>query len=186
MLFLAALLQRAENARYFLELGSGDIVPEPLGDDSRKSGSDFEVKARISRATIRVWFRNQFFAMREAIAAAIPLPFVIEPEGRELRKSRNWEPEHPWMAGKGLKWPFEKVHDPLLTNLHGIPLLSWRDDRPLRDGELYCPLDGPVFPIRHEWKSPPWTWRHLCGRHWRASLCPHCLGQFQDQLIAIN
>ncbi len=186
MLFLATLLQRAGEARYFLEFGGREIVPEPLGNDSRESEPEFEIKARIGRATIRRWFRYGYFAIRQAFADAIPLPFVIEPEGRELRKPRSWKPEHPWMAGKGLKWRFEKTRDPLLTNLHKIPLLSWRDDRPLRDGEVYCPLDGPVIPIRHEWKSPTWTWQHLCGRQWRALLCPDCLGQFQIQLIAMN
>jgi hypothetical protein len=90
------------------------------------------------------------------------------------------------MAGKGLKWPFERGHDPLLTDLFKIPLLSWQEDRPLKKGEVYCPLDGPVIPIKYEWESPPWTWENLCGRRWRALLCPHCLGQFQVQLITMN
>jgi len=186
MLFLATLLQRAGDTRYFLEVRGGALIPETVAADNPLSRVHPRFKARISRATIRGWFRHRYFGIRQAFADAIPLPFVIEPEGRELRKPRNWEPVHPWMAGKGLKWPFEKARDPLLTNLHKTPLLSWQDHRPLRKWEVYCPLNGPVIPIRHEWNSPPWAWQHLCGRHWRALLCPHCLGQFHIQLIAMN
>lgn len=186
ILFLAALLQRAGNARYFVEVGDGTIIPEPVGGDESEPEGKVQIKARISRATVRRWFRERFFGFRQAIADDIPLPFVIEPEGKELRKPRRWEPEHPWMAGKGLKWPFERRRDPLLTDLHKIPLLSWQENRSLKNGEVYCPLDGSVIPIKYEWKSPPWTWEHLCGRHWRARLCPNCLGQFRIEVVAMN
>ncbi len=186
MLFLATLLKRAGDTRYFLELRGGAIVPEPLATDELKWEILAPMKSRIRRVTVLRWLRERFFAFRQGVADAIPLPFVIEPEGKELRKPRQWKPEHPWMAGKGLKWPFESGHDPLLSDLHKIPLLSWQEKRPLNRGEVYCPIDGPVIPIKHEWKSPPWTWEHMCGRAWRAFLCPHCLGQFQVELIAMN
>jgi len=186
LLFLAALLKRAGNAHYFLELADKSVLPESAGHDESERTEPAPVKSRIKQGTIRRRFRDEFFATRQALADAIPLLFVIEPEGKEMRKPRQWNPKDLWMIGKGLKWPFEKGHDPLLTNLHNIPLLSWQEKRPLKNAELYCPLDGPVIPIKHEWSSPQETWEQLCGRAWRVLLCPDCLGQFQVKLVAMN
>jgi hypothetical protein len=103
MLFLAALLKRGGDTRYFWELADRSIILEtPAGDDF-ESPDRHRVKARIKRATVRGWFRERFFATRQALADTVPLPFVIHPEGQELRKPRQWKPEELWMDRKRLE-----------------------------------------------------------------------------------
>ncbi len=186
ILFLAALLQRAGNARYILETGDGAFVPEPAGVDDPESTETFAVKSRISRATVRGWFRKRFFPFRRMLANGRAPGHEVRFMGKELRSPTRWKPNEPWKLGKSLKWPFERGFDPLLRELHKIPLLSWQEIRPLKNGEVFCPLDGPVVPVGAELISPPVTWERLCGRHWRVLLCPNCLGQFSGKLIMMN
>lgn len=186
ILFLAALLHRAGNARYLLQLADGAIIPEPPGADGLAGSEQAQVKSRISRATVRRWFRDRFFVTRRLLANGKVPGHTIRFMGKELKSARRWKPNQPWALGKSLKWPFEKGHDTLLSELHKIPLLSWQETRPLEKGELYCPLDGPLTPVKSELISPPITWEHMVGRHWRTLLCPNCLGEFKVDLVGMN
>ena len=180
MLFLAALLQRGGNARYFLETRDGTIIPET------ECVEPADVKSKINRATVRQWFWKRYYPFRRLLANGKVRGFGIRFMGQELRSDRRWKHKEPWALGKSLKWPFEKGHDPLLNDLHKIPLLSWQEIRPLKKGEVYCPLDGPVSPVEGELITPPISWKMMCGRHWRTLLCLHCLGQIQVELIRMN
>ena len=186
MLFLATLLKGAGDTRYFLELRGGAIIPELVAHDGGGCNEPVQFKSRIKRATVGRWFRDGFFVTRRVLASGNDSEYEMRFTGKQLKSARRWKPNEPWTMGKTLKWPFEKGHDPLLSDLHKTALLAWQEVRPLRKGEVYCPLDGPVVPVDSELISPPWTWENLCGRHWRALLCPHCLGQFQVKVVAMN
>ena len=54
------------------------------------------------------------------------------------------------------------------------------------DGEISCPLDGPVTPIYGEISSGAERWAKMCGRHHVYALCPKCLGIFGRHLLAMN
>ncbi len=180
MLFLAALLQRGGNTGYFVEIKGGTIIPET------ECVERADVKSRISRATVRQWFREGYYPFRRMFVNGKGHGLVIRYMGDELRSASRWKSKEPWALGKSLKWPFEKGRDPLLGNLHKIPLLEWEDSLPLSKGEVYCPLDGQVLPVKAEIITDPITWKQLCGRHWRVLLCPHCLGQIQVEMIRMN
>ena len=189
MLFLASLLRRAGNARTFWELAFGSIVPERGSenvDPGHPSNPYLVVKARYKVATVRRWFQAGFYPFRKMLASGNASGLQIKWNGVELRSANRWKTKAPWALGNSLKWPFEKGRDPLLGNLHKIPLLDWEDSLPLSKGEVYCPLDGQVLPVKAEIITAPITWKHLCGRHWLVTLCPHCLGQIQSELIRMN
>lgn len=183
MLFLASLLRRAGTAHYFFMQEDGAIIPESEGVDDADQPAG---KLRIRRATVRRWFRDGFFPFRRMLASGDASGLVIKLNGADIRTARKWSFGQPWALGKTLKWPFEKGHDPLLNHLHQILMFDWQDSIPLSKGEVYCPLDGPVVPVKADLITAPITWKMLCGRHWRVLLCPHCLGQFQNELISLN
>ncbi|MEI7963197.1 MAG: hypothetical protein WCI42_05145, partial [Verrucomicrobiota bacterium] len=57
---------------------------------------------------------------------------------------------------------------------------------PLKRDQVYCPLDGPVVPIRATEKTPSFSWEMMCGREWALYLCPKCLGTFDRWMWKMN
>jgi hypothetical protein len=175
VLFLAALLKRAGSARYFLVLRGGAIVPELVDVDESECSEPVQLKSRISRGTVRRWFRDRFFPFRQEVASGWFSRDGVRFMVKELQNTSRWKLTEPQKLEKKLKWQFQKGPDLLMSHLHEIPLLSWPGPRPLMGGEVYCPVDGPVSPVKM-----------LCGRSSRSLLCPNCLGRFQyDHTLAI-
>lgn len=174
MLFLATLLKRAGTVRYFVKLDDGAIIPEPVEDDESECSNPVRVKSRIKRTTVLRSFRNGFFPFRQEVASGMYSDDGDRYMIRELRNIGRWKRAEPSTLAKELKWPFQKGPDQLLSNLCTVPLLSWPETRLLKKGEVYCPLDGPVAPIKM-----------LSGGCIRRFLCPDCLGQFQNNLLMI-
>jgi hypothetical protein len=111
---------------------------------------------------------------------------------RKIRDCRRWATGEPWELGASLRRPFSKEADPLLDLLHEIPLMSdpslgkLAPGAKVKKGEVICPLDGIVSPIAAIVCTSRESWQMLCGREWRVTLCPHCLGEFHEQLTVMN
>jgi hypothetical protein len=172
MLLLATLLKRAGNTRYFLQLQDRSIIPDPVGEDESGCSNPAGIKSRIKRSTVLRCFRNGYFPFRQDVATGTYWDDGDRYMIREFRNVGRWVPAELSTLAKGLKWPVQ-IGDQLLSNLHTVPLLSWPEIRSLKTGEVYCPLDGPVAPIKM-----------LTGCS-RRFLCPSCLGQFQHELLMI-
>ena len=54
------------------------------------------------------------------------------------------------------------------------------------DVVLYCPLDGPVLPLKIKVETGENSWRLNFGREWELLVCPHCLGVFDRKLTRMN
>lgn len=191
-LFLASLLSHAPSIRYFLsDRATGAVIPlrDDLQDamlETRKSTTQ-----RIARSTIRQWFREVFFPFRKLLrlmdeSEAEGLTIMVD--ASEMHNASGWRCAEMQRLNENLKWPFsrQRQNDSLLDNLHTVSLMGWEAEVPLKESEVYCPVDGPVTPLTAEIMTPSLTWQSLCGRRWRLFVCPYCLGQFSKDLVCLN
>ena len=189
VLFLAQLLARAAGCGMIRETRDADrrwcYVPHDGNDADGLPGF-------LKPAGIRRKLKQGFWRLRTMIAKREISGTALSIDGRKIRDCARWAPGEPWKLGASLRRPFSKDADPLLDALHEIPLM---DDPSLKefapgqsvgDGASICPLDGVVTPIVGTLRTSPESWRALCGREWRVILCPHCLGEFCDELTMMN
>lgn len=184
ILFLTTLLTQYPDSHYFLQLANREIIPEPI--EAHHSDYNNPVKARISRGTILIWIRNEFYSFRKNLLSGNLSDFMIEINTKKTMDSIPLKSEYIGHLGTTLKWPFKKDADILFNQFHELTWKKASEQRALKSKELYCPLDGPVTPILVNIETPEWTWESLCGRSWQLRLCPDCLGQFQRLLIEMN
>ena len=176
-MFLASVLWASEGAKYILTaLGHGGhycSFPD-RGDDTDQMVArllGFRIRQKYSRATVRGWFRKNFYSFRRDLASlengclryTIGGDHVASGGGKKGCRS-------VWSFGVGLDRPFGEDGDPFLRNLHAEPLFPWMEDNPpaLGQGQLYCPYDGAVLPVMARVSDGTARW-----------LCPSCLGTFQ-------
>ena len=188
VLFLAQVIARAAGRPLLRETRDAEkrwcYTP---ADGAMADGTPGFVKLGSIRRKLRLrfWRLRSLIGTREVVCE-------LSVDGRKLRDSKRWTAGQPWKLGASLRWPFTKAGDPLLEKLHEIPLMSdaslegWTPEQTVPKGSILCPLDGIVTPIIGSMRTSPESWQALCGREWQVILCPHCLGEFCEQLTLMN
>jgi hypothetical protein len=184
MLFLAALL--SASGRMILQCSEttkqGFIYLQDEGDFPTR----LSIKQRIAPKTVRARFRDHFYRYRIALSSPEAACMTFSLGEREIRKEKGRGTKIFWDWAAGLRHPFSKEGDPLVSRLHKVSLLHSFDQEPPGPEHLLCPVDGWVLPVLGTAKSPSWSWKMMCGREWKHSLCPDCLGSFLQRLGSMN
>jgi len=190
VLFLASLLKRSEPNQQILcaldSKGFRHFFPE-----SKEKGlatMSMQIKSRINRSTIRRIFAEKFYGFRRALTSDTPLRNELALGDDVIKAVKSRGNKNLWIFASELAHPFSEKGDPLLDELHRIPLLRWKvpSCSKIPKGFFFCPLDGPVQPLKATMKTPEESWRLRCGCKWQFSLCLSCLGVFASKIIVRN
>ena len=194
-LFLSLLLHRSEGTKHIIEAldpsGAWSYFPEVEGTAASVTSRGMTIKSRLNRSTLRGYFKETYLLFRSGISSreAAHHDFFI---GEKLvRAFDSAGSKALWKLGANLQRPFTDQGDSLADRLHELSFFDWLPEGStkaptLKHGEVYCPLDGPVTPIKAAEKTPALSWELLCGREWGLYLCPKCLGSFDRWMWKIN
>jgi hypothetical protein len=194
-MFLAMLLHRSKGARQFIEMmeeeGVRTYFPETKGcvESVAKLGKTF--KARFNSSTVRGYFKETFLHFRSRLSSRETAHHDFFIGGKLVRASDSAGDKALWKLGANLERPFTAQGDSLLEQLHDVSFFDWipggfLNAPTLKHGEVYCPMDGPVTPIKAAEKTPAFSWEMMCGREWALYLCPKCLGTFDRWMWKMN
>lgn len=176
------VLRNSRRQRYLLERKDGVLVhPVTLGETTPEA--EWIPTQAISARALRRRVREHFYAFRRV------LPIIrcgtVAIDGHTLIEDGELQAAHAEVM-RSLRWPVKMADDPILDHLAEVKFLEFGEPRITSPLDAICPLDGRVRPLLLEIVSPEWTWKNSCGRHWASALCPHCLGEFTAQLVALN
>jgi hypothetical protein len=183
------LPDRGKSSLLLLEDNEGGFYHPATRQPTRPDGFP-EVKQKYYGKTLRRQFKERYYHFRSLALKLQETDLTIKLDGRTICHAGDVDREGFCKLEDQLVWPLRTNEDPLLGEggLSGIEFKGCTA-LPHREGERndpICPVDGPVWPVVADIISPEWTWRNLCGRHWRTILCPRCLGQFHTDLVALN
>ena len=160
----------------------------------------YRIQSRIKAITIRKRIQDRYFSFRQFLVKCLHDRFEILVDEVFLSIED---------FGNTLKWPFQRDLDPLMLGFHTIRFFNWNHQNgtpidpnvedgqhfqgdspklpdPLPESMVYCPLDGPVQPLLVKLRTSAKSWRQLGGREWGFWVCPHCLGQFKQELLMMS
>lgn len=194
-LFLEMLLHRSRGGSQILEArdeaGAWCYLPDVSGTSASLDAQGMGIISTLNASTLRHRFKETFLLFRSAIASRVmPLhDYLIG--GEIIRAADCLGDTGLWKFGAGLLRPFDENGDPLMERLHEVTFFNWLPEGyttppPLKHGEVYCPLDGPVVPIKAWERTPGYSWEMLSGREWSLYLCPKCLGTFERRMCKMN
>lgn len=194
-LFLAMLLQRSKGISQILEARDSAAVwcylPDVSGTSPSLEERGMHIISKLNTSTLRQRFKETFLKFRSSIAAMEFPPHDFLIGGKVIRMSDSSGGEGLWKFGAGLLRPFDEKGDPLIDRLHEVALFDWlpadfSKAPPLKHDEVFCPLDGPVVPIKATERTSRRSWEILCGREWSLYICPKCLGTFERRMTKMN
>ena len=194
-MFLAMLLYRSQATQQIIEAqdtgGTWRYFPDVAGAEDSLIQRGMTIKSRINRSSLRMKFRDSFLIFRKWVSGREPAGHDHFIGNIKIRPSRSLGSKALWKYGARLARPFSEEGDPLMDHLHQVHFFEWLPSNsttphPLKHGEVYCPLDGPVIPIKGRECTPEFSWEILCGREWNLYLCPKCLGIFDSWLGKMN
>lgn len=194
-MFLAMLLYRSATAHQVIEAhdtsGTWRYFPDVAGAENSLIHRGMAIKSRLNRSSLRMKFRDSFLVFRKWVSGREPADHDHFIEDTRIRSSKSLGNKALWKYGARLARPFSEAGDSLVDHLHKVPFFEWlplnsTTPPPLKHGEIYCPLDGPVIPIKGRERTPEFSWENLCGREWNLYLCPKCLGIFDSRLGKMN
>jgi hypothetical protein len=194
-MFLSLLLHRLEGAKYIIEAldqsGAWSYFPEVAGTEASIASRGMTIKARLNRSTLRGHFKENFLLFRSRISSREAAHHDFFIGEKVVRAFESAGSKALWKLGANLHRPFTDHKDSLVNQLHEVAFFDWLPEPtnqapPLNRDQVYCPLDGPVVPIRAAEKTPSFSWEIMCGREWDLYLCPKCLGTFDRRMVKMN
>ena len=194
-MFLAMLLHRSHGIKQVIEVqdvgGTWRYFPDVVGAEDSLVQRGMTIKSRLNCSSLRGRFKDSFLVFRKWVSGKEPTIHDHFIGDTKIRPSDSLGDKALWKLGARLNRPFSEQEDPLIDNLHQVPLFTWLPPHsetppPLKKGEFYCPLDGPVIPMKGRERTPEYSWEIMCGREWNLSLCPKCLGVFDSRLGRMN
>ena len=194
-MFLSLLLHRSEGAKHIIEAidqsGAWSYFPEVAGTEASIASRGMTIKSRLNRSTLRGHFKETFLLFRSRISSREAAHHDFFIGEKVVRAFESAGSKALWKLGSNLHRPFTDQEDSLVDRLHEVSFFDWLPELtnqapPLKRDQVYCPLDGPVVPIRAAEKTPSFSWEIMCGREWALYLCPKCLGTFDRWMWKMN
>lgn len=194
-MFLSLLLHRSEGTKHIIEAldqsGSWSYFPEVAGTEASIASRGMTIKSRLNRSTLRGHFKETFLLFRSRISSPEAAHHDFFIGEKVVRAFDSTGDKAIWKLGANLQRPFTDQEDSLVDRLHVVAFFDWLPELsnqapPLKHDQVYCPLDGPVVPIKVAEKTPSFSWEMMCGREWALYLCPHCLGTFDRWMWKMN
>jgi hypothetical protein len=180
------VLEGSRRQRYLLQEEDGVLRhPVTLKEVTLEHG--WILTMAIFARTLRRRMREHFYGQRRGILRLLAweVTETVIVNGRTLTKEGERRDAHGEFMNS-LRWPLGAADDPIIDHLPALQWLGFEEVQVPSHLDAICPLDGSVRPLLLQIISPQWTWEHLCGQHWALALCPHCLGEFTSQLVAMN
>lgn len=189
LLFVGQLLNRANDSFWIQEQRGPDRRwhYSPLPRDQRRTAMHGFVKV----FTVRKTLCTRFYALRASISAGGSIPW-LDLDGKPLRREKGWVEGQPWLLGASLRHPFEQGSDPFLHHFQHREFFKPSESLdsggllPMESEGRFCPVDGPVIPLKAKLRTSSASWSALAGREWELVLCPCCLGVFEESLSVIS
>ena len=186
-MFLSLLLHRSEGTKHIIEAldqsGAWSYFPEVAGTELSIASRGMTIKSRLNRSTLRGHFKQTFLLFRTRISSREAAHHDFFIGEKVVRAFDSTGDKALWKIGANLQRPFTDQEDSLVDRLHEVAFFDWLPELsnqapPLKRDQVYCPLDGPVIPLKAAEKTPSFSWEMMCGREWTLYLCPKCLGTF--------
>jgi hypothetical protein len=194
-MFLSHLIHCSEGAKHNIEAldqsGVWSYFPEVAGTELSIASRGMKIKSRLNRSTLRGHFKQTSLLFRSRISSREVAHHDFFIGKKVVRAFERAGSKALWKLGSNLHRPFTDLKDSLVDQLHEVAFFDWFPELtnqapPLKHNQVYCPLDGPVAPVRGVEKTPSFSWEIMCGREWALYLCPKCLGTFDRWMWKMN
>ncbi|MFZ0615370.1 MAG: hypothetical protein WAN16_02845 [Chthoniobacterales bacterium] len=194
-MFIASILQRSKGAKQIIEAmdhsGTWRYFPDVAGSAESVKARGMTIASRLNRSTVRSRFKETFLLFRSGLSSRETADHDFFIGGKLVRASDSSGDKTLWKLGARCERPFTEQEDSLVDQLHEVVFFDWLPELtnqapPLNRDQVYCPLDGPVVPIRAAVKTPSFSWEMMCGSEWALYLCPKCLGTFDRWMWKMN